>query len=224
MNPENRRMARVRPCFISCATHTYYNNIYNSYYTRHSRVKLHESNMFRGLPVIYEDGFTGLNENLLQTIKERFEIAINSFGMNAEAIRLDFSKGIEAKELQELFARVQRKARDKGTKVHYILVAEKKSSDDAHHWHGVILADSAVWDVVPIVDATWHSRSNRPPIIWARNRGLPGRFHIGRSEADYLAAFRAASYLAKTSQLPSKVPGTYNRITSRNYKQEHKQC
>lgn len=176
------------------------------------------------MPVLFEEGFTGLNESLLETIKERFDIAINSFGSSAEAIRLDFSKGIEAKELQELFGKVQRKARELGTKVHYVIVAEKKSSDDAHHWHGVILADSAVWDVVPIVDATWHGHGNRPPIIWARNRGLPGRFSIGRSEADYHAAFRAASYLCKTSQVPDKVDGQYNRITSRHNKQEHKQC
>ncbi|NCC85018.1 MAG: hypothetical protein EOM03_12960 [Clostridia bacterium] len=180
--------------------------------------------MFRGLPVIFEDGYSGLQESLLETIKERFEISINSFGSSAEAIRLDFQEGTDAKDLQELFERVQRKARELGSKVHYVIVAEKKSSDDAHHWHGVILADSEVWDVVPTIDATWHSHGNRPPIIWTRNRGLPGRFPIGRSEADYLAAFKAASYLAKTSQAPDKVPGQYNRITSRQTKQEHKQC
>jgi hypothetical protein len=140
---------------------------------------------------------------------------IHLAGTNAEMVRCDFEAGTKAEDIQALTERLQRLARKKGSRVHFIVQAELRPGDTENHWHAAIWYDAAVMNFPAQVNGAWRKIRTYKKIIWRRNRDLPFKFQIGKSQAELERAFYAASYLCKSSTPPLTDPEHKARIISR---------
>lgn len=179
------------------------------------RLEPWEYSSFRRLPVSTDSNYSPSNKDLLGKIYERTVAMIHLAGTNAEMVRCDFEAGTKAEDIQALTERLQRLARKKGSRVHYVIQAELRPGDTENHWHAAIWYDASVMDFPAQVNGAWKKIGADKKIIWRRNRDLPFKFQIGKSQVELKRAFFAASYLCKSSTPPRTCPKHKARIISR---------
>ena len=182
---------------------------------RMPRFKPWEYSSFRGLPVSTDSDSSPSDKDLLDGIYKRAEAIIHLAGDHAEMLRFDFIVGVKPEDIQKLFERLQRLARGKGSRIHFVAVSELAPRDTQNHWHAVIWFDGSVMDFPAQINGAWEKIRGDKKIKWLRNNFLPFRFRIGRSQVEFERAFFTASYLSKSSQPPLPDPKHKARIISR---------
>ena len=182
---------------------------------RMPRFKPWDYSSFRGLPVSTDSVSSPSDKDLLDGIYKRAVAIIHLAGDHAEMIRFDFEAGTKAEDIQALFERLQRIAREKGSRIHFVAVAELAPRDTENHWHAVIWFDASKMDFPAQMNGAWEKIRGDKKIKWLRNNYLPFRFRIGRAQVEFERSFFAASYLAKSSTPPIPDPKHKTRIISR---------
>jgi hypothetical protein len=189
--------------------------------TRYSRIKLTDRTIYQDLPTNTGTGKSALVDNVLASLREKHLISVQEFRNTAVMMRCDWAAGTPQEALSDLMTRLQDQAGRKGTKIHFMIVAEHKEGQKGNHFHGVLWLDESKLNYPIMVNAMWRKimKARNLPwafrIIWRRNKDKPFRFQIGQSQEEFEHAFYVASYLAKTCQPPLKDPRHKARITSR---------
>jgi|GEM_PF-3939063 len=179
------------------------------------RLRTHTHSKFREQEILWQPGFAPLNKGSLENIYVRFNAMTALAGANAACIRFDFPAGTPGEKIQALLARLQNRARLRGTRIHFVVQAEYVAGQEGNHWHGIILFDQSKMDFPHQINTTWKKVGPEYRIIYRRNGNLPFFFAIGKDTKEFKAAFRAASYLCKLTSPPLTLDGKKTRITSR---------
>lgn len=199
--------------------YVYYNSCDS--YLRHSRLIKHESPEYKGNPVLYDSDSSPLDRTVLKGIELRANQMVNYYGTCAAMMRCDWPAGTKRDAISALMTALKTNANRHSTEIHYLVVPEYSEGQEGNHYHGVIWYDRCALDYPDTPKRYWRRIRDAFElpldcrIIWRRDRNKPHRFYIGQSQAEFRDAFRAASYLAKTSQPPQLNPGETSRIISR---------
>ena len=192
------------------------------------REQFHEDYTWNNLPIIWEPGYSPVYVSRLTAIKDRFDDAIDKCGVNTTLSRFDFKADTRREDIISLLTYYQRKAKRNGSKFHYIYAIEQKGAQ-GNHYHAFAIYDSSILkihryddnltnDNSDFLGNQWKKRTGGVELLCLRgNDGKKWHFRIGQSKDEYLEAFRACSYLAKSSQ-PAILKRGENNFVSSNLK------
>lgn len=178
---------------------------------------------FNGLPLILKYAQDGYRKDLLSKIYDMFQYVDMTKGFSPMFMRFDFPHNMETtNHVENFFKRLKKNHTSKGKKIFYMYSIEQKAHSNDIHAHAFCIVDHGHYRfrsaVKRMIQKTWdYEQAKNPDLknLWI-STAPPGRrgnvkgynfYALSTHENAHTAieeAFKAASYLAKTTQLPKE--------------------